>query len=103
MEDECGGDGMARHGPLWPGSQALRVIVIDTGIGLRHEQQSRLFGAFMHANTNATRGFGGTGLALSSSRSLPRCSAGTSRFEANSEREAPSRSRSEPVRATPQR
>ncbi len=44
--------------------QRLRFDVVDTGIGLTDEQQSRLFTPFVQADTSLTRRFGGSGLGL---------------------------------------
>ena len=38
--------------------------IIDTGLGLTHEQQGRLFQKFTQADSSTTRRFGGTGLGL---------------------------------------
>lgn len=46
-----------------PGS--LRFEIIDQGIGLSEEQQSRLFQSYEQAEADTTRRFGGTGLGLS--------------------------------------
>jgi PAS domain S-box-containing protein len=43
---------------------SLRFEVSDSGMGLTEEQRSRLFEAFVQADTTTTRRFGGTGLGL---------------------------------------
>ncbi|AZZ97967.1 PAS domain-containing hybrid sensor histidine kinase/response regulator [Pseudoalteromonas sp. R3] len=51
-------------------SARLLFCVIDTGIGLSHEQQTKLFQSFSQADTSITRKYGGTGLGLTISQHL---------------------------------
>ncbi|GHV94832.1 hypothetical protein AGMMS50293_11520 [Spirochaetia bacterium] len=48
----------------------IKIEVIDTGIGISPEQQSRLFTSFEQAESSTSRKFGGTGLGLAISRRI---------------------------------
>jgi signal transduction histidine kinase/ActR/RegA family two-component response regulator len=59
------------------GETGLRIIVRDTGIGMKPEQIPHLFEKFTQADSSSTRKFGGTGLGLAICRELTELMGGT--------------------------
>ena len=55
---------------LDPRKSYVRVSVRDNGIGIKPEDQKRLFGEFIQLDASASRKYGGTGLGLSISKRL---------------------------------
>ncbi len=60
----------ARPSTTAGGEDALRIDIVDTGIGMSAEQIERLFRPFSQADSSSTRNYGGVGLGLSISHRL---------------------------------
>ena len=63
------------------GSSSAKISVIDSGLGIRKEDQSRLFQAFMQVDSSSTRAYEGTGLGLHVSQKLAAMIGGEISFE----------------------
>jgi signal transduction histidine kinase len=59
------------------GEGALRIAVADTGIGIKPEDQARIFAAFEQVDSSYARDQGGTGLGLALTRKLVELHGGT--------------------------
>lgn len=56
--------------PIWQDHPAVRIQVIDTGIGIREESLPKLFEPFLQGDESVYRQFGGSGLGLAISRHI---------------------------------
>jgi PAS domain S-box-containing protein len=63
------------------GERIVRIRVVDTGIGIREEDQARMFQAFEQVDASSTRRFQGVGLGLHLSRRLATLLGATLEFE----------------------
>jgi len=59
------------------GDSALRIAVADTGVGIKPEDQARIFAAFEQVDSSYARDQGGTGLGLALTRKLVELHGGT--------------------------
>ena len=64
----------------------LEVSVKDTGIGMTHAQQGKVFEAFIQAEASTSANYGGTGLGLAICRDYCELMGGTIRVESTPER-----------------
>jgi PAS domain S-box-containing protein len=64
-----------------PGKLDLIIEVEDTGIGIKPEEQQRIFDAFIQQSNQSTKKYGGTGLGLAICRRLIEKMNGTIRIE----------------------
>lgn len=66
------------------GGRKVEITVSDTGIGIREEDQSKLFQAFSQTDSTSTRRFEGTGLGLYLSQKLSHLIGGQLSFQSKS-------------------
>jgi signal transduction histidine kinase/CheY-like chemotaxis protein len=61
--------------------KCLQIAIRDTGIGMTREEQSRVFDAYVQANAETAKRFGGTGLGLMISKNLVEALGGSLHLE----------------------
>jgi PAS domain S-box-containing protein len=69
------------HGQRENGQAHADISVVDTGVGIRPEDQPKLFQAFMQVDSSSTRSYEGTGLGLHVSQKLAKMIGGQVSFE----------------------
>ena len=58
-------------------TEGIELAIVDSGIGMTAEQQSKMFEEFSQADATTAQRFGGTGLGLAITRKLARIWAAT--------------------------
>lgn len=61
--------------------ESLLIEVADTGVGMREDEQLKVFKAFTQANSSTNRKFGGTGLGLTITEKLVKLQEGSINFK----------------------
>lgn len=79
---------VSMHPASKPDAPHLTFRVIDSGIGIAEEAQSRLFEPFKQADSSTTRRYGGTGLGLSIVKRLVELMGGSIRLQSQAGRGA---------------
>ncbi|BDU51265.1 ATP-binding hybrid sensor histidine kinase/response regulator [Haliovirga abyssi] len=68
------------------GELNIQFSIIDTGIGMKKEQQNKLFNTFTQANSSISRKYGGTGLGLAISKKIVKMYGGEINVESEYEK-----------------
>jgi len=71
-----------------PDACELELRVIDTGVGISHEEQGKLFKPFVQVDSSISRKYGGTGLGLAISKKIVEMMQGDIRIESEEGRGA---------------
>jgi PAS domain S-box-containing protein len=77
--------GMSKHGVRNAPGDFIEICVVDTGIGIKPEDQERIFNSFEQADGSASRRYEGTGLGLHLTRTMVELLGGTIWVESQGE------------------
>jgi len=78
-------DGGSITTSAWLEGEEMIISVADTGIGIKPEDQERIFGKFVQLDSSYSREYGGTGLGLALTRRLVELHGGRIRAESEGE------------------